>query len=70
MVLAASREPLQLQGLPVPESADLATLEASSAARLFLQRARQAGGGTLLRDDEREAVRQICRLVDGLPPAS
>jgi predicted ATPase/DNA-binding XRE family transcriptional regulator len=75
MVLATSREPLQLQaewvfavqGLPVPESDAQESLEASSAARLFLERARQARGGTPLSDDEREAVCRICRLVDGLP---
>jgi predicted ATPase/DNA-binding XRE family transcriptional regulator len=75
MVLATSREPLQLraewvvaiQGLPVPESSAPSALEASSAARLFLQRARQARGGTELSDAERAAVAQICRLVDGLP---
>jgi predicted ATPase/DNA-binding XRE family transcriptional regulator len=75
MVLATSREPLQLQaewvlaiqGLPIPEGTAAEVLEASSAARLFLQRARQARGGAPLSDREHEAVAQICRLVDGLP---
>ncbi|MBC8078547.1 MAG: tetratricopeptide repeat protein, partial [Chloroflexales bacterium] len=74
-LLATSREPLRLQaewvfevqGLPVPESAEPAALEASSAARLFLQRARQARVGFTIAAEEREAVWQICRLVAGLP---
>jgi predicted ATPase/DNA-binding XRE family transcriptional regulator len=75
MLLATSREPLQLQaewifavqGLPTPENTLPEALEASSAARLFLQRARQARGEAPLSDGEREAVAQICQLVDGLP---
>lgn len=75
MLLATSREPLQLraewvfavQGLPTPENTLPEALEASSAARLFLQRARQARGGAPLSDGEREAVVQICQLVEGLP---
>jgi predicted ATPase/transcriptional regulator with XRE-family HTH domain len=74
-LLATSREPVRLQaewvfevqGLPVPESAEPEALEASSAARLFLQRARQAQVGFTLATEEREAVWQICRLVAGLP---
>src|SRR5262245_18464622 len=42
-------------------------LEASSAARLFLQRARQARVGFTLAADERQAVYEICQLVAGLP---
>jgi predicted ATPase len=74
-VLITSREPLHLQaewifevqGLPVPESAAPEALEASSAARLFLQRARQARVGLTVTADEREAVYEICQLVGGLP---
>ncbi|HET7159982.1 MAG TPA: NB-ARC domain-containing protein, partial [Burkholderiales bacterium] len=74
-LLVTSREPLRLQaewvfevqGLPLPESADPDALEASSAARLFLQRARQAQASFILAAEEREAVRRICQLVAGLP---
>ena len=74
-LLVTSREPLRLQaewvfevqGLPLPESADPEALEASSAARLFLQRARQAQATFILAAEEREAVRRICQLVAGLP---
>lgn len=77
MVLVTSREPLRLQaewvftvqGLPVPESGDLEALEASSAAQLFLARARQVGADVALADVDREAVRQICQVVEGLPLA-
>jgi predicted ATPase/DNA-binding XRE family transcriptional regulator len=74
-LLVTSREPLRLQaewvfevqGLPIPESAAPDALEASSAARLFLQRARQARVGFTLTADDRQAVYVICRLVAGLP---
>ena len=74
-LLATSREPLRLQaewvfevqGLPVPESAEPDALEASSAARLFLQRARQAQVGFTLAAEECQAVWRICQLVAGLP---
>src|SRR5262245_54888192 len=74
-LLVTSREPLRIQaewvlevqGLPVPESAAPDALEASSAARLFLQRARQARVGFTLTDDDRQAVYEICQLVAGLP---
>jgi predicted ATPase/DNA-binding XRE family transcriptional regulator len=74
-LLVTSREPLRIQaewvfevqGLPVPESAAPDALEASSAARLFLQRARQARVGLTLAANERQAVYEICQLVAGLP---
>jgi predicted ATPase/DNA-binding XRE family transcriptional regulator len=74
-LLVTSREPLRLQaewvfevqGLPIPESAAPEALEASSAAKLFLQRARQARVGFTLTADDRQAVYQICQLVAGLP---
>src|SRR6266545_1197129 len=74
-LLATSREPLRIQaewvfevqGLPLPESAEPDALEASSAARLFLQRARQARVGFTLAADDRQAVYEICQLVAGLP---
>jgi predicted ATPase/transcriptional regulator with XRE-family HTH domain len=74
-LLVTSREPLRLQaewvfevqGLPVPESAAPEALEASSAARLFLQRARRARVGFTVTADDRQAVYEICQLVAGLP---
>jgi predicted ATPase/transcriptional regulator with XRE-family HTH domain len=74
-LLVTSREPLNLQqewvfdvhGLPLPTSPELNALEESSAAQLFVQRARQVGANVTATVDEREAVWQICRLVEGLP---
>jgi predicted ATPase/transcriptional regulator with XRE-family HTH domain len=74
-LLVTSREPLNLQqewvfdvhGLPLPTSAEEDVLADSSAAQLFVQRARQMGADVTATTDEREAVWQICRLVEGLP---
>jgi predicted ATPase/transcriptional regulator with XRE-family HTH domain len=74
-LLVTSREPLNLQqewvfdvqGLPLPTSAQVSALEESSAAQLFVQRAKQVGVNVTATVDEREAVWQICRLVEGLP---
>jgi predicted ATPase/transcriptional regulator with XRE-family HTH domain len=76
-LLATSREPLHLQaewtfdvqGLPMAEGDQVEELEASSAAMLFLQRARQAQVGFTLSEAERPAVLCICRLLQGLPLA-
>lgn len=74
-LLVTSREPLHLQaewvfevqGLPIPESEEPGELEASSAVKLFLQRARQARVGFNLSAADHLAVLQICQLVEGLP---
>ena len=76
-LLVTSREPLHLQaewnfevqGLPVPEGDRFEELEASSAAMLFVQRARQARVGFTLTERDRPAVLCICRMVQGLPLA-
>lgn len=76
-LLSTSREPLHLQaewafevqGLPIPEGDNPEDLETSSAAQLFLQRARQARRGFQLSPADRLAVLRICRLVQGLPLA-
>lgn len=74
-LLVTSREPLRLQaewnfevqGLPVPEADRLEELEASSAAALFLQRARQVKANFALPAEDSRFIFQICRLVEGLP---
>jgi predicted ATPase len=74
-LLVTSREPLNVQqervfdvhGLPLPTSAEANALNDSSAAQLFVQRAQQVGADVTATVDEREAVWQICRLVEGLP---
>jgi predicted ATPase/DNA-binding XRE family transcriptional regulator len=76
-LLVTSREPLQMQpewvfdvrGLPVPGVKQTDELEAGSAVRLFVQRARQALVGFELKDADLPAIRQICLLVDGMPLA-
>lgn len=57
----------EVQGLPLPEGDRPEELEASSAAMLFLQRARQARVGFTLTEDDRPAVLCICRQVQGFP---
>lgn len=74
-LLITSREPLdiqeewafEVQGLPMPLSAAADDVEASSAARLFQQRARQARAGYALGAGDYPAVVRICQLVGGLP---
>ena len=76
-LLVTSREPLQVQsewvfevrGLPVPGINELDSLESSSAVKLFVQRAQQTSLGFELRPEDRQAVRQICQIVDGMPLA-
>jgi predicted ATPase/transcriptional regulator with XRE-family HTH domain len=73
--LVTSREPLnvqaewalEVQGLPVPAGEPEADLQSSSAAQLFVQRARQANLGFELAPEDHPAVLEICRLVEGLP---
>ncbi len=74
-VLITSREKLNIQGevlfsmrgLQVPPQDKLEEIEAYDAIRLFLQRARQAQPGFVLRDQDISPVIRICRLVDGMP---
>src|SRR5262249_15232915 len=74
-LLVTSREPLDIQeewvfdvqGLPTPLSATPHEVEASSAARLFQQRARQARAGYALSAEDIPAVVRICQLVGGVP---
>lgn len=76
-LLVTSREPLQLQpewvfevrGLPIPGFNDLESIVSSSAVKLFEQRARQTRSGFQLGPEDLPAVREICRLVDGIPLA-
>jgi predicted ATPase/DNA-binding SARP family transcriptional activator/Tfp pilus assembly protein PilF len=74
-LLVTSRERLdvqpewvfELQGLVLPEHAELPAFEASSAAQLFLQCVRRARPGFTLVAADRAAVVQICQLVEGSP---
>jgi predicted ATPase/DNA-binding XRE family transcriptional regulator len=74
-LLVTSREPLDIQeewvfdvqGLPTPLNATPHEVEASSAARLFQQRARQARAGYTLSPEDTPAIVQICQLVGGVP---
>ncbi len=79
-LLITSRAPLRLRGeyefpvppLPLPDPAatpDLATLCASAAVALFVERARAAGALFALSPANVVAVAAICRRLDGLPLA-
>lgn len=78
VVLATSREPLEVEGehvyrvpslrLPAPDS-DPATIVGSEAARLFVERARSVDAGFELTGDDVAAVAQIIRRLDGIPLA-
>ena len=59
----------EVQGLPIPESAQPSVLELNSAITLFLQRTRQSAPQMILTVEQANAIVQICRLVDGLPLA-
>ena len=65
-VLATSREPLMVRGerlVPVP------SLPPDDAERLFLDRARGEAPDLVIDDDQRRAVTELCRRLDGLPLA-
>ncbi|MFD7715100.1 BTAD domain-containing putative transcriptional regulator [Streptomyces sp. NPDC059814] len=76
-VLATSREPLRLPGetvlplrpLRLPESAEPAELERSSAVQLFVERARSADPSFVLDAEAAPAVAAMCRRLDGIPLA-
>lgn len=76
-LLVTSREPLQLQyewvfevrGFPVPGMSESDALESSSAAKLFVQRARQTSTDFELKAEDAAALIEICQLVDGMPLA-
>ena len=60
---------VQIEGLTYPVNDRDDTLEAYSAARLFLETARRVQGGHGLSPLERQSVPRICRLVHGMPLA-
>jgi predicted ATPase/class 3 adenylate cyclase len=79
IVLATSREPLEVEGefvrrvapLPVPEAwhDTSEALMASPAVRLFADRARAREPGFEISDGEAPALARLCRELDGIPLA-
>ncbi len=65
-LVATSREPLGVGG---EVTWALPPLSEADGVRLFGERARQARPDVRLRDEDAEAVRSICRRLDGLPLA-
>jgi predicted ATPase len=55
--------------LTLPASDELAVVRSSGAVELFVARARQADPRFVLNDDNRAAVADICRRLDGIPLA-
>ena len=77
-ILATSREPLRIAGeairpigpFAVPHSASaLATLQDYEAVRFFVDRARQVVPGFNLDGENRSAVVEVCRHLEGIPLA-
>ena len=78
-LLATSREALAVEGeqvlpvasLAVPDDAALtpAQAEANDAVRLFVERAKAVKPGFALAPDNRAAVVEVCRRLDGIPLA-
>jgi predicted ATPase/class 3 adenylate cyclase len=76
-VLATSREGLGVDGervlplrsLAVPERADLSSVVTSTAAQLFIQRARAVAPEFTANEGNASAVTDICRRLDGIPLA-
>ena len=78
-LLATSREALAVEGeqvlpvasLAVPDDAALtqAQAEANDAVRLFVERAKAVKPGFALGPDNRAAVVEVCRRLDGIPLA-
>ena len=73
-LLVTSREALnlrdewlfQVEGMPYPQGALTDTLDAYSAVKLFVERARRARHDFSLADETPHVVR-VCQLVDGIP---
>lgn len=74
-ILVTSRERMNLrsewvfeiQGLPIPSEDRIEQFEDHSSVALFLQSARRIQAGFYLRNDDRQWVVSICRLLEGLP---
>lgn len=56
-----------LQGLPLPDTADVQTIAANSAATLFVQAAQRHNPGFAPNAADWQAISRICQLVDGMP---
>jgi predicted ATPase/DNA-binding CsgD family transcriptional regulator len=79
VVLATSREPLGIGGehtrwigplsLPDPAGVDAASVMASDAGELFVERATATSPRFELTDEEAPAVAAVCRRLDGMPLA-
>lgn len=65
-VLAAGRRPLRLEG---ERTFPLAPMSEPDAARLFTDRALDMPSGGRPLDEQAEAVRELCRRLDGIPLA-
>ena len=73
-IMATSRERLGMAGeqivpvrpLSVPRAADSASMQASEAVRLFIDRARRAVPDFDINADNAAAVAEICRRLDGI----
>jgi predicted ATPase len=65
-MVATSREALGVEGEHVVR---VRSLQDDAAARMFDDRARDAGATAAWTDEQRDAIAEICRRVDGIPLA-
>lgn len=68
-VLVTSREPLSIAGEFVVRVGGLVGHDLERAVELFTERAASARGGSARPAGSEDAVRRLCRLLDGLPLA-
>jgi predicted ATPase/DNA-binding winged helix-turn-helix (wHTH) protein len=66
---ALDEQVFRLGPLAVPKGDELEQVQASGAVALFVARARAANPRFVLTDDNRAAVADICRRLDGIPLA-
>jgi serine/threonine protein kinase/tetratricopeptide (TPR) repeat protein len=58
---------LDIHGLPYPQEDSTEDIQEYTAVQLFVQTAQRVKPGFMMNDEDKPAVIQICRLVEGIP---